>query len=103
MRRLYTFPLSERPLAALFRQMLEKEGVACLVRNEQLAAAMGEIPLIECFPELWVIDDEVYPRAHLLLKGWLENDAGGPWTCGGCGESHEGQFGACWRCGEEKK
>lgn len=103
MRKLHSFGMHERPQAAILHEMLEKEGIACLLRNEALFAAMGEIPLPECFPELWVIDEEVYPRAKLLLQGWLTTEERqDPWGCTRCGERLEGQFGACWKCGEER-
>jgi len=104
MKKLRAFGLGERPLALMLRAMLEAEGIACLLRNEELFAALGEIPFLECLPELWVIDDEVYPRARMLLEGWLSTDAEGaePWLCPGCGERLEGQFGACWKCGRQR-
>lgn len=100
MRKLYTFSLSERALAGMFREMLQREGIKCLVRNEELFAGMGEIPFIECYPELWVVDDECYPRAMSLLRQWMASSGDTrPWTCPGCGEEVEGQFNACWNCG----
>ncbi len=103
MKKLHTFQLHERAQAAMVRDMLEEEGISCLLRNDQLFGAMGEIPLVECFPELWVVDDEVYPRASLLLKGLLRSDdAAEGWICR-CGEELEGQFGACWRCGSHRR
>ena len=103
MKKLMTFALTERAQAALLKELLEREGIRCLLRNEQLFSAMGEIPFLECLPQLWVVDDEVYPRARQLLKNWLqeEEQAGREtWRCSRCGETHEGQFGACWKCGE---
>lgn len=104
MKRLHRFSMTERPLAALLRQRLEQEGIACLLRNEDLFTALGEIPLLECLPELWVIDEEVYPRAILLLESWLKEGetVTAPWNCEGCGELLEGQFGSCWKCGRER-
>ncbi len=103
MKKLYTFSLNERPLALLLKERLQHEGIACLLRNEELFAALGEIPFLECRPELWVIDEDVMPRARLLIQGWLaENHASEPWTCPGCGERLEGQFGSCWKCGRER-
>ncbi len=105
MKKLHTFNPWARPQAELLRELLEQEGVACLVRNGQLAAALGEIPFIECYPELWVVDDEVYPRARILLDGWFRatDEQAEPWSCARCGERLEGQFGACWRCGKAKE
>ncbi len=105
LKKLHTFSLWERPLAGLLKEILAKEGIACLVRNENLFAAMGEIPLIECYPELWVIDDETLPRAKLLLDGWLKNSSldATPWVCPDCHERLDGHFGACWSCGRQRE
>ncbi|MEJ2471120.1 MAG: DUF2007 domain-containing protein [Desulfuromonadales bacterium] len=100
MKRLYTFSFADRAQAGLLKERLEGEGIACLIRNEQLFAALGEIPFLECFPELWVVDEEVWPRAKTLLDNWLKEDRdAADWTCPVCGEILEGQFGACWQCG----
>lgn len=100
MKKLHTFSTNDRAQAGLFKGLLAREGVACVLRNEQLFAALGEIPFLECFPELWVIDDEMWPRARMLLDGWLKSEAEmrPPWVCPDCGERLEGQFGACWKC-----
>lgn len=102
MKKLHTFHLWERPQAGLFKDLLEKEGIVCLLRNEQLSAALGEIPFGECYPELWVVDTDVYPRARLLLDGWLKgaDPAVADWICSGCGETLAGNFSACWACGK---
>ena len=101
MKKLHTFTIADRAEAGLFKELLEREGVACLIRNEQLFAALGEIPFLECFPELWVIDDEIWPRAKSLLNNWLKDEeVGDAWVCSSCEEKLEGQFGACWKCGK---
>ncbi|OEU73557.1 MAG: hypothetical protein BA864_14540 [Desulfuromonadales bacterium C00003093] len=102
MKKLHTFHLWERPQAGLYKDLLLQEGVVCLLKNDQLSSAVGEIPFIECFPELWVIDDEIYPRARLLLDAWLETPVGSTesWICGHCGEESGGQFTVCWSCGK---
>jgi hypothetical protein len=104
MKKLHVFSHRERPFAILLRERLAAEGIVCLVRNDELSTALGEIPFVECYPELWVVDDEVYPRARLLLEQWLaevtlvqEN-----WRCAECGEILEGQFESCWKCGKER-
>lgn len=103
MKKLHTFTLADRAEAGLLKELLEGEGIACLLRNEQLFAALGEIPFLECLPQLWVVDDEVWPRARLLLDNWFAGVAdAGSWRCPSCGETLEGQFGACWQCGRER-
>lgn len=103
MKKLHTFNLADRAEAGLLKELLEREGVVCLLRNEQLFAALGEIPFLECSPELWVVDNEVWPRARQLLDQWFKSDENAvSWTCPSCGENLEGQFGACWQCGGER-
>lgn len=104
MKKLQVFTHRDRPLALLLKERLSGEGIAILLRNDELATALGEIPFIECYPELWVVDDEVYPRARLLLDKWLDEtrEAGPEWTCPACGERIEGQFQSCWKCGGEE-
>lgn len=99
MKKLHGFGFLERPLAGLLAERLRGEGIACILRNDQLSSAIGEIPFIECAPELWVIDDETWPRARLLLDHWLQQDQGDDWTCPRCAEQIEGQFDSCWACG----
>ncbi len=101
MKKLHVFSPYERPQAGMLKELLEVEGISCLLRNDQLSSAIGEIPFVECSPELWVIDDEVYPRARLFLDAWLKSETQehSAWICPMCGENCEGQFNACWSCG----
>jgi len=103
MKKLHTFGPWERPLANLLKDRLAQEGIVCLLRNDDLVSVMGEVPFIECYPELWVIDAETWPRAKLLLDGWLASaSALTNWQCPACGEILEGQFNSCWNCGQER-
>ena len=84
----------------LVRGLLEQAGIQCLTKNEQLAGALGEIPFLECEPELWVLHDEDLPRAQQILANHnAPASAAGQWRCSHCGELIDGQFGACWQCG----
>ncbi len=87
----------------LIKGMLEQDGIGCLVKNQILAGAMGELPPLECWPELWITDDRDLPLANKIVEAALTTPAeqATPWHCQ-CGEEIEGQFSACWSCGEEK-
>jgi hypothetical protein len=61
------------------KNLLEQSGIGCVIKNEQLSGGLGEIPFLECLPELWVVHDSQLAEA--------------------CGETNEGQFAACWHCG----
>jgi hypothetical protein len=82
------------------RNLLEQAGIACVVRNERLGGIVGEIPFLECWPELWVVRPGDALRARgvidLALRG--DSNAGEAWACPSCGEGIEAAFTECWRC-----
>ena len=99
MQRLYSS--DDRWLIDRLRQSLERRGIGCLVRNEHLAGAAGELPINECWPEVWVLDDDQLSRARRALEELLNLPltAAPDWRCPHCGEPLEGQFHQCWSCG----
>jgi hypothetical protein len=86
------------------RSILEEAGIGCVIKNERLSGALGEIPFLECWPELWVTDTNDLRRAERLIA-MAEADAepGEAWQCSECGEMIEGQFAACWQCGNAEQ
>lgn len=80
-----------------FKNVLEQSGIECVLRNEQLAGGLGEIPFLECEPELWVADSAA-AQAEAIIAGEREHENALPWRCARCGEVNEPQFGACWQC-----
>ena len=89
---------------AHLRNVLEAEGIRCFVRNEGLAGVMGEIPYVECWPELWVVRNGDALRARGLVDEARQAATlhGPDWRCERCGELVEGQFDSCWRCAEDR-
>jgi len=88
---------------AFWRNYLEQQDIACQIRNEYLGSAMGEVPPIECWPELWIIND----NDKALANKYLASDPLGEqqlaeWQCLHCGEKSDGQFTDCWNCGKQK-
>jgi hypothetical protein len=85
---------------AHLQNLLQAAGIASYVRNERLAGAMGEIPFLECWPELWVVESGQSLRARGLIDEALRpSPASDDWQCPQCGETIEGQFALCWNCG----
>ena len=82
------------------RDILEEEGINCMIKNLNLAGAMGEIPPIECWPEVWILQDEDYDRANSIVENLIKDSDKyqSSWICQ-CGEKIEGQFTDCWNCG----
>jgi hypothetical protein len=83
------------------KNLLEQSGIRCIIKNEQLSGGLGEIPFLECLPELWVVADMQFAEAQALLED-LERSSpsAAAWRCAACGELNEGQFAACWHCGQ---
>ncbi len=86
-------------MVGIIRGMLEANGIDCHVRNMVLGGAMGELPVTECWPEVWIKYDKDAELAGELIKQALsDNVPKDNWRCQ-CGETIEGQFGICWSCG----
>lgn len=91
-------------LVAPVKDHLEANGIACLLRNDFLSAGRGEIPPIECWPEVWVTNDSDADRAReLVAEATRETPAAAePWQCARCGEEVDAVFAKCWNCGAEQ-
>jgi hypothetical protein len=87
-----------------FKNLLEQVGIGCIIKNRHLGGALGDLPLFECSPELWVLEDAHERRAAALLRDVVAPARGDPfaqpWRCARCAADNEEQFAACWRCGE---
>ncbi|MDP9012796.1 MAG: DUF2007 domain-containing protein [Pseudomonadota bacterium] len=82
------------------RNVLLAAGIQSELRNQYLAGALGDLPMMETWPQLYV--DDVDERFALsVLARAASTPSGAPWVCEGCGESLEPQFTQCWRCGTE--
>jgi Putative prokaryotic signal transducing protein len=86
------------------KNVLATFGIKCIARNSDLISAAGELPPVECWPELWVVDDEKFARARAILRKTLAplQSVKKPWHCTECGETVEGQFSECWNCGHDQ-
>ena len=88
--------------ATIWAESLRAAGIRCELRNTALAGAMGEIPFLECAPQLWIERDIDEGRAREILKQLRQPMSGPGWSCANCGEYSEPQFGACWKCGAQR-
>ena len=50
------------------KNVLATFGIKCVAKNSDLISAAGELPPVECWPELWVVDDEKFGRAGVHSK-----------------------------------
>ena len=82
-----------------YQNFLASEGIATEVRNDVLGSIVGEMPFVETWPQLWVVNDLDFDRAKQLIEAVDAESPTDAWTCGKCGEENEGQFSVCWNCG----
>jgi len=85
--------------AAHYAGALRAAGIDCEVRNTVLSGALGEIPFLECAPQVWIRHALDEARARELITQLRSPVVGDPWTCEQCGEVLEPQFSQCWHCG----
>ena len=70
-------------MIAHLRNVLGLHEIDCVTRKLDLAAGAGELPPVECWPELWIIDDRRLAEAKAILKKTLAplESVKKPWVC----------------------
>jgi len=95
------YSASNMSLVSILQNVLEGHGIRCWIKNEFLSAGVGELPPIECWPQICV-DDDVFPEAKRIVDEALSVKVMTAWKCDSCGEELEGQFTDCWKCGKSR-
>lgn len=92
---------STLPDTTHFQNLLAQAGIASFIKNRELGGALGDLPIFDCSPELWVLRDADAERAEALLREVVRpaRAAGAPWRCPRCRADNEAQFALCWQCG----
>ncbi len=82
------------------KNILEINQIECLLRNELISSAAGEVPPTDAWPEVWVQHAADEKKAENLINEALNGDpTKTSWLCGGCGETNAPAFEVCWQCG----
>lgn len=98
MRKLYSAANLQEAYLLIHR--LSHGGIEARVLNEHAVGAVGEIPFLHAFPEVWLVDGEDAARARAVVRDFEQvRSDGAPWLCPSCGEENPGGFELCWRCG----
>jgi hypothetical protein len=81
--------------AQLIAGVLESHGVPAVVTEQQSTSILGQ-------PAHVRVRDDHAEQARAIVEEFLNAGKSGgevkPWTCPGCGEVLEPQFGGCWNC-----
>ena len=88
-------------MAGYVKSLLDCSNIENIIKNQNLSGAIGELPPIECWPEVWILDEEDYGKTMQIINA-LTNEQSNldSWVCS-CGETIDGQFKSCWSCGSE--
>ena len=84
--------------ARLLQAFLQSEGIDTVIKNESLQSGLGELPFIELWPEVWLIQVRDRDKAHQLLARFISGETIGEWSCPICGERNPDTFELCWGC-----
>lgn len=81
-----------------YQSILEAEGIATFVRNENLSGTEVVIPAF--YPALCVVDDKDYARAVEIIRSYEQEAPSSEEEirCPLCGELSPGTFSECWNC-----
>ena len=84
------------------KNILRIHGIESRITNQFLSAAVGEIPPIEAWPQLWVADEDYQPAKRIVEEAQkVHPEADEIRTCPHCGTDVEGHFAECWNCGRK--
>ncbi|HXI87113.1 MAG TPA: DUF2007 domain-containing protein [Parvularculaceae bacterium] len=97
MRLVYTAPNAAE--IHIRKGVLEKNGIACITKNEALQGAVGDLAAVATWPELWILNDAQEAAALRILKTPGRFEFQRIRRCSECGAEIDGPFDACWNCG----
>lgn len=84
------------------KNLLETAGLESVIKNHSLSGLTGEIPIQECWPQLWLVDESKMELAQKIIAEIKAPEVKGEiWVCENCGEKHSSQFSDCWNCNGE--
>lgn len=99
MKLLYTN--ENRYLVNNIQNIVDNAGISTMLKNEFAAGAAGDLVPHETWLELWVIEDQDYDKAVLLLNNTFSKPSDATWQCKQCNETNNTSFEFCWNCQNE--
>lgn len=85
--------------AHILMGLLHAEGIEARIFNTSAQGGLGEIPFIQAYPEIWLVNPGDLGRARRLFE-MFEGPADGaaPVRCVSCEEDNPSSFDICWNC-----
>jgi hypothetical protein len=92
------FSHENRLIVFNLKNLLQEQGIECIVKNEYAGGGVGDLSPFETWPELWVIDESDFAAAKLSVDQLQQGDEADIF-CPHCGEGNGSSFRICWKCG----
>lgn len=81
------------------KNVLQDNGIECLIKNEYSGSGAGVLAPIETWPEIWVENKIQLAKAEKIIADTLTDlSPGSEWICDECGENNANHFKICWNC-----
>ena len=81
------------------KNVLEQHDIEAIIKNENLFSVSGEVPFLECLPQIWVKPLNFVRAEQIIADLNASSEAVGPdWVCASCGESNLSNYAICWSC-----
>jgi hypothetical protein len=88
------------PDAHLIRNLLEQAGIEALVLNENAQGGVGQLPVMDAYPQIWIANERDLTRAKEIVEAFEHMPAiRSNLRCGQCAEDNPSTFQLCWNCG----
>lgn len=84
--------------------LLEQAGICCRLTGVYLQGGAGEIPVDQCGPDIWIMNEHDRKAAMQIIDGHTSRTGSdhAHWRCETCGEWLEPQFSTCWHCSADR-
>jgi hypothetical protein len=57
---------------SMLKDMMEREGIDCILKQEKLSALAGIMSKAHCMAELWLLNDERLEKAQEIIDEYLK-------------------------------
>lgn len=83
------------------KNLIEAENISTFLKNEFTQGAIGEIPALDTWPEIWILEDSDFDKANAIVIQSQEGGRRSEWVCNSCAEHNDSSFEVCWQCQRE--
>jgi hypothetical protein len=95
--------LAANPVEAeIVKDYLAAHGIKATIRGVHAWGAVGDIPMAEAYPRLYLDNERQRDAARALIRQYESRIEGPAWTCAKCGEASPGTLVVCWNCGQPR-